>query len=180
MTIWKQQHVTPSQQPAYPSYCRIIRSSASNYVLFSPTFSVLAKRSVSLASCCTFPFGGQPALSPSRVFIGSACWCARCFKAAPRTTARGFAVKFYDILSNESSDIITWTRSGLAFQVVDYARFSEEILLKVCYFHSLFFCLRLVSSTKFLEPLARGLAHSLSAECQLTPEDSVSNTSCWI
>lgn len=47
------------------------------------------------------------------------------------TGARGFAVKFYDILTEESSDIITWTKSGQAFQVVDYARFSEEILLKV-------------------------------------------------
>lgn len=53
-------------------------------------------------------------------------------RAGPRTTAgRGFAVKFYDILSQESSDIITWTESGQAFQVVDYTRFSEEILLKV-------------------------------------------------
>lgn len=50
----------------------------------------------------------------------------------PRTTAgRGFAAKFYDILTQESSDIITWTESGQAFQVVDYTRFSEEILLKV-------------------------------------------------
>lgn len=53
-------------------------------------------------------------------------------EAGPRTTAgRGFAVKFYDILSQESSDIIRWTESGQAFQVVDYNRFSEEILLKV-------------------------------------------------
>lgn len=52
--------------------------------------------------------------------------------AGPRTTAgRGFAAKFYDILSQESSDIITWTKSGQAFQVLDYTRFSEEILLKV-------------------------------------------------
>lgn len=52
--------------------------------------------------------------------------------AGPRTTAgRGFAAKFYDILSQESSDIITWTESGQAFQVLDYTRFSEEILLKV-------------------------------------------------
>lgn len=130
--MWKQQQVTPSQQPAYPSYCRMISGSASNPVLFSPAFGVLAKRSVWFASCRTSPSGGKPALSPSRVFIGPACWCARRFKAAPRTSARGFAVKFYDILSNESSDIISWTRSGLAFQVVDYARFSEEILLKVC------------------------------------------------
>ena len=50
---------------------------------------------------------------------------------APKRGARGFAVKFYDILSNEPSDIITWTKSGLAFQVVDYGRFSEEILQKV-------------------------------------------------
>lgn len=51
--------------------------------------------------------------------------------AGPRSGARGFALKFYDILSQESSEIITWTKSGLAFQVVDYTRFSEEILLKV-------------------------------------------------
>lgn len=51
-------------------------------------------------------------------------------RPAPKTSVRGFAVKFYDILANEPSDIITWTKSGLAFQVVDYARFSEEILLK--------------------------------------------------
>lgn len=51
--------------------------------------------------------------------------------AGPRMGARGFAVKFYDILSHESSAIITWTPSGKAFQVVDYTRFSEEILLKV-------------------------------------------------
>ncbi|CAM9580896.1 unnamed protein product, partial [Sphacelaria rigidula] len=44
--------------------------------------------------------------------------------------ARGFASKFYDILTDESSDIVTWTKSGQAFKVVDYARFSEEILLK--------------------------------------------------
>lgn len=54
-------------------------------------------------------------------------------RAGPRPTAgRGFAVKFYDILEKESSDIITWTQSGQAFQVLDYTRFSEEILLKVC------------------------------------------------
>ena len=52
--------------------------------------------------------------------------------AGARTSqARGFASKFYDILSQESSDIITWTESGQAFQVLDYTRFSEEILLKV-------------------------------------------------
>eukprot|EP00752_Nemacystus_decipiens_P004304 g3933.t1 len=52
-------------------------------------------------------------------------------RPGPRTTAgRGFAAKFYDILSQESSDIIRWTDSGQAFQVVDYNRFSEEILLK--------------------------------------------------
>eukprot|EP00903_Cladosiphon_okamuranus_P014074 g13081.t1 len=52
-------------------------------------------------------------------------------RPGPRTTAgRGFAAKFYDILSQESSDIITWTESGQAFQVLDYTRFSEEILLK--------------------------------------------------
>lgn len=49
----------------------------------------------------------------------------------PRGGARGFAAKFYDILTDESSDIVTWTKSGQAFQVVDYARFSDEILLKV-------------------------------------------------
>lgn len=119
------------------------------------------------------------AISLLRVFIGSACWCALRFKAAPRTSARGFAVKFYDILSNESSDIITWTRSGLAFQVVDYARFSEEILLKVCYF-LLLFCLRLISSTVSLKPFARGLHVVYTPSADLPLKIVCLETSYWI
>ncbi|CAM9798622.1 unnamed protein product, partial [Discosporangium mesarthrocarpum] len=47
-----------------------------------------------------------------------------------RAAGQGFAAKLYDILEHVSPDIIKWTPSGQAFRVVNFSRFSEEVLVK--------------------------------------------------
>eukprot|EP01038_Epipyxis_sp_PR26KG_P007652 gene7652-10414_t len=41
-----------------------------------------------------------------------------------------FPAKIYQILENESSDIVRWHHNGLAFRIVDHSRFEAEIIPK--------------------------------------------------
>lgn len=60
--------------------------------------------------------------------------------------ALNFPAKIYQILENESSDIIRWHTNGCAFRIVDHGRFEREIIpkyfrrkLKNLYFKRYFF-----------------------------------------
>ncbi len=44
--------------------------------------------------------------------------------------ALNFPAKIYQILENESADIIRWQPNGVAFRVVDQGRFEREIIPK--------------------------------------------------
>lgn len=44
--------------------------------------------------------------------------------------ALNFPAKIYQILENESSDVIRWHPNGAAFRIVDHGRFEREIIPK--------------------------------------------------
>ncbi|RYH16395.1 hypothetical protein EON65_30185 [archaeon] len=44
--------------------------------------------------------------------------------------ALNFPAKIYQILENESSDIIRWHGNGAAFRIIDHGRFEREIIPK--------------------------------------------------
>lgn len=89
--------------------------------------------------------------------------------ALPRVGKRGapqaFARKLYEILSTESTSVISWNSSGTAFHVRDVDTFSEETLTKY-YRHSKFSSfqrqLNLYSFRKIVKgPDAGGYAHPM-------------------
>lgn len=89
--------------------------------------------------------------------------------ALPRVGKRGapqaFARKLYEILSTESTSVISWNSAGTAFHVRDVYRFSEETLTKY-YRHSKFSSfqrqLNLYSFRKIVKgPDAGGYAHPM-------------------
>jgi hypothetical protein len=44
--------------------------------------------------------------------------------------ALNFPAKIYQILENESTDVIRWHANGNAFRIVDHDRFEREIIPK--------------------------------------------------
>jgi hypothetical protein len=44
--------------------------------------------------------------------------------------ALNFPAKIYQILENESNDILRWHNNGLAFRIIDHGRFEREIIPK--------------------------------------------------
>lgn len=44
--------------------------------------------------------------------------------------ALNFPAKIYQILENESADIVRWHQNGAAFRIVDHGRFEREIIPK--------------------------------------------------
>lgn len=43
---------------------------------------------------------------------------------------QSFPAKIYQILENESPEIIQWNENGLSFRIVDHNRFEREIVPK--------------------------------------------------
>jgi predicted restriction endonuclease len=43
---------------------------------------------------------------------------------------QSFPAKIYQILENESPEIIQWNENGLSFRIVDHGRFEREIVPK--------------------------------------------------
>ena len=43
---------------------------------------------------------------------------------------QSFPAKIYQILENESRDIIQWNENGVSFRIVDHGRFEREIVPK--------------------------------------------------
>jgi hypothetical protein len=46
------------------------------------------------------------------------------------TVSKSFPAKIYQILQNESHQIVQWNESGLSFRIVDNGRFAREIVPK--------------------------------------------------
>jgi hypothetical protein len=44
--------------------------------------------------------------------------------------SKSFPAKIYQILQNESQQIVQWNESGLSFRIVDNSRFAREIVPK--------------------------------------------------
>lgn len=43
---------------------------------------------------------------------------------------QSFPAKIYQILENESPEIISWNENGVSFRIVDHGRFEREIVPK--------------------------------------------------
>jgi len=46
------------------------------------------------------------------------------------TQSLNFPARIYQILENESAEIIQWNPNGLSFRIVDHIRFESEVIPK--------------------------------------------------
>lgn len=53
-----------------------------------------------------------------------------CPQALAMAVPQSFPAKIYQILENESPDIISWNDNGISFRIVDHGRFEREIVPK--------------------------------------------------